>query len=202
MKLYRIGEKVVSLDKLVDAIERILEARERGSTQEQAALSNGVQRSFVSFVESLGEIRRGPRVALVGFPIANAPEVRAVAESHAVDFVLVFSQAEREVMAGASAADVFNRVLETLAELTDYDVIVLMASDWRIRTVEKILGRDVIGLTLGPSPITEGVSVDAEEVGAILGSVMAAGARGKQRPERGVLRMAADAARRWTPSKK
>ena len=31
-------------------------------------------------VQTLGEVRRGDRVALVGFPIANAAEVKALAE--------------------------------------------------------------------------------------------------------------------------
>ncbi len=82
----------------------------------------------------------------------------------AVDFTLVFSQAERESIESGSASDVFNRLLETLATLRDYDVIVLMASDWRIELIERILGREVIAIELGHSPIREDVTVDIEEL--------------------------------------
>ena len=37
MRLFRIGDKVVSRDKLLDAIDAILEERESGATQEEAA---------------------------------------------------------------------------------------------------------------------------------------------------------------------
>ena len=164
MRLYRIGDKIVSREKLLDAIDEILDDREAGATQEEVARTHGVQRSFVSFLESLGEVRRGARVALVGFPVANAAEVKELADTKAVDFTLVFSQAERESIESGSASDVFNRLLETLATLRDYDVIVLMASDWRIELIERILGREVIAIELGHSPIREDVSVDIEEL--------------------------------------
>jgi len=135
VELYRIGDKVVSREKLVDAVEAILSDRQSGATQEEAARNAGVQRSFVSFLETLGEVRRGPRVALVGFPIANCEEVRALAEDHAVDFVLVMSQSERESIESGSSAQVFNQLLETLAALRDFDTLVLIASDWRIGTI-------------------------------------------------------------------
>jgi transcriptional regulator len=54
VRLYRIGDKVVSEDKLRDAISAILEDREAGATQDDVARSHGVQRSFVSFLETLG----------------------------------------------------------------------------------------------------------------------------------------------------
>ena len=133
MRLYRIGDKVVSEDKLHDAITAILEARESGVTQEDVARAQGVQRSFVSFLETLGEVRRGDKVALVGFPIANAEEVKDLAETHSLDFVLVLSQDERESIESGDATRVFNQLLETIAALKDYDTLVLIASDWRIR---------------------------------------------------------------------
>ena len=43
----------------------------------------------------------------------------------------------------------FNQLLETVAALKDYDTLVLIASDWRIRTMERILGTEVIGMPLG-----------------------------------------------------
>jgi len=174
VRLFRVGNKVISLGKITDAVTAILEDRERGATQEAAARAHGVQRSFVSFIETLGEVRRGGRIALVGFPVANTEEVRAVAERHALDFVLVVSQGERESIESGSAANIFNQLLETIAVLKEYDVLVLLASDWRIKTIEKILGKEVVGIPLGHSPIREDVRVDVAELETVLAAVEAA----------------------------
>jgi len=174
VRLYRIGDKVVSEDKLHDAIRAILEEREAGATQEDTARAHSVQRSFVSFLETLGEVRRGDKVALVGFPIANAEEVKNLAQTHSLDFVLVLSQDERELIESGDATRVFNQLLETVAALRDYDTLVLIASDWRIRTMERILGTEVIGIPLGASPLRADVSVDLQELDRILASVLSA----------------------------
>lgn len=203
MRLFRIGDKVISREKLIDALEEILEDREAGATQEEVARSHSVQRSFVSFLESIGEVRRGARVALVGFPIENADEVKELVDRLAIDFVLVFSQAERENIEAGSATEVFNRLLETLATLRDYDVIVLIASDWRIELIERILGREIIGIPLGHTPIREDKRVDVAELEKMLVGILAAR---DMRPRSGrvsaALRDAAERAGRWNSSKK
>lgn len=205
MELIRIGDKVIGREKLIDAVDAILSDRAAGATQEEAARHAGVQRSFVSFLETLGEIRRGPRVALVGFPVANCDEVRALAEKHAVDFVLVMSQADRESIEAGSPANVFNQLLETLSVLRDFDTLVLIASDWRIKTIERILGTEVLGVPLGHTPIRDDVPVDIAELDRMLGSIMSAPARGGGRTGTvgSTLREAAgDLAGRWIQSKK
>ncbi len=205
MRFYRVGGKVISRDKLVDAVEAILEDREAGATQEEAARDAGVTRSVVSFLESLGEVRRGPRVALVGFPVANRDEVTAVAERHAVDFVLVISQSDRESIEAGSPASVFNRLLETLAALRDFDTVILLASDWRIETVEKILGSDVVGIPLGASPLREDQTVDVEELDRLLAGIMSATHHGRVHSGRVGRRLrtaAEEIAGRWQQSKR
>lgn len=204
MRLYRIGEKVISREKLSRMVSDVLEAREAGATQEEVAVAHGVQRTFVSFLESLGEVRRGPRVALVAFPVANVEAVLDVADECAVDFTLVFSQAEREGLESGPAAKMFNSVLDTLATLRDFDVIVLMASDWRISTVEKILGREVVGIPLGHSPLRADVTVDLDELRELLHDVTAPTGpdRRAQRLAGAVIEKARETAGRWTPSKR
>jgi hypothetical protein len=203
VRFFRIGEKVVSQEKLFDALVDILADREAGATQEEVARSHGVQRSFVSFLETLGEVRRGARIALVGFPVANAEEVRGLAEEHGVDFVLVFNQAEREDIEGSSGGEVFNRLLETLATLRDYDVIILAASDWRIELIERILGKEVVGIPLGHTPLRADVSLDIAELEQILVSVRSARLpRARTGRVSSALRGAAERAGRWTPSKR
>jgi hypothetical protein len=203
VKLYRIGDKVVSEDKLHDAIGAILDDRAAGATQEDAAHAHGVQRSFVSFLETLGEVRRGNRIALVAFPVANADEVKALAAHRALDFVLVLSQEERESIESGEVTEVFNTLLETIATLRDFDTLVLLASDWRISTMEKILGTEVVGIPLGTSPLREAVHVDIASLDAVLESVLTA------RPGHGLtsrgtsaLKDAESLTGRWEPSKK
>jgi hypothetical protein len=174
MRFFRIGDKVVSREKLLEQITGILRDREGGATQAEAARSHGVERSFVSWLETLGEVRRGRRVGLVAFPVANREEVEALAAEHGVEFTLVMSQAEREAMSSGRGDDIFNQVLDTLATLKDFDVLVLLASDWRIGTIEKILGREVVAVNLGHSPLKKDVTVDLEELEDILDGVTAA----------------------------
>lgn len=173
VRFFRIGDKVVSRDKLEDQIDAILADRERGATQHDAAASHGVDRSFVSWLEALGEVRRGKRVALIAFPVANAVDVRRVAEEHGIEFMIVMSQTERENLEAGPADRMFNFVLETLATLKDFDTVVVMASDWRVGTVEKILGREVIARNLGPSPLRHDVDVDLDELHDLLDAITA-----------------------------
>lgn len=171
VRFFRIGEKVVSREKLIGQITGILRDREDGATQEETAAKHGVQRSFVSWLETLGEVRRGARVAVIGFPLANIAEVERVCDEHSVEFTLLMTQQEREGLEAGSGGAVFNRVLDTLAVLKDFDVIVLLASDWRIDTIEKILGREVVAVNLGPSPLRADVAVDLDELAGILDGV-------------------------------
>ena len=205
MRLFRIGDKVVSRDKLLDAVDAILADRESGATQEEAARHAGVQRSFVSFLETIGEVRRGPRVALVAFPVSNVAEVRSLAEGFALDFVLVLSQAQRESIESGDATNIFNQLLDTLAALRDFDTVVLAASDKRVGTIEKILGAEVVGISLGHSPIREDVEVDLAELERVLAAVMKpgrAGARGRTGRVGQAIMDAAELAGRWTQSRK
>jgi hypothetical protein len=174
VRFFRIGDKIVSREKLVEQITDILRDREGGATQAEAARSHGVERSFVSWLETLGEVRRGRRVGLIAFPVANRDEVEALAVEHGVEFTLIMSQAEREAISSGRGDAIFNQVLETLATLKDFDVVVLLASDWRIDTIEKILGREVVAVNLGHSPLKQDVTVDLVELDGILDGVIAA----------------------------
>ena len=164
MRFYRIGDKVVGRDKLIDQIEAILVDREGGATQQEAAAAHGVDRSFVSWLETLGEVRRGKRVAFIAFPVANVEEVRRVCDEHGVELAMVLSQSEREGFEAGRADAVFNLVLDVLADLKDFDVVIIFASTKRTGSIEKILGREVIARPLGPSPLRHDVAVDLKEL--------------------------------------
>lgn len=173
MRFYRIGDKVVGREKIVDQIEAILIDREGGATQQEAAAAHRVDRSFVSWLENLGEVRRGQRVALIAFPVANRDEVRRTCDAHGVERAFIFSQAEREGFEEGRADEVFNLVLDVLADLKDFDVVIILASTKRTGSIEKILGREVIARPLGPSPLRHDVSVDLDELNDLLDAVTA-----------------------------
>ena len=65
MRLYRIGDKIVSRDKLIDAVDAILEDREAGATQEETAREHGVQhlgRRRLARADARGDFGEGEAV--------------------------------------------------------------------------------------------------------------------------------------------
>lgn len=190
MEFIRVGDKVIGYDKLTSLITEILRRRSEGATQQEVAKALNVERSFVSHLERLGEVRRGNRVALVAFPVSNTDEVRAVAEESGVEFIYVLSESERRAFVNnTDGSSLFNEVLEILARLRDFDTVVLLASDWRIKVIGKILGREVMGVPLGKSPIKKDQHVDPDNLRKLLSSAVereegGRGAKGRKRKSR------------------
>lgn len=160
MELIRIGDKVVSKDKLMIALDDMLDARARGATQEEAAARAGVPRSFVSNLETLGTLRSGDKVAFIAFPVDNASEAMDLAARYGIELALAFSQDDRERVSEGTAGDMFNWILETMATLRSFDTIVVAASDYRIDVLDQIFDGDIVGITLGESPITSDQTLD------------------------------------------
>jgi hypothetical protein len=169
MRLHRIGDKVIDSEKISSLISEILQRRAIGATQQEVALAMGLERSFVSHLEGLGEVRRGNRIAVIGFPISNREELYGVSESFGVDFVYLLSESERKDYVGRrSGAQLFNELFDLLANLCNYDIVILLASDKRIANLSKILNRDIIGITIGDSPIKRDRKVEPEALADIL----------------------------------
>jgi transcriptional regulator with XRE-family HTH domain len=168
----RIGGKVISRDKLYSAIDQLLIDRSKGATQAEVARVAGVSRSFVSNLETLGEVRHGARLALIAFPVSNGEQLRELAEEFSLDFVLTFSQDERSRAELGEARDMLNHLLDTLVELNDYSAVIVLASDWRVQTMKRLLDSDVIGIELGSSPLESDVEVDIEQLRSILSGVV------------------------------
>ena len=165
MQFIRIGEKVISKEKLNREINKILELRAKGVTQEGVARKLGIERTFVSRLESLGEIRRGQRIALIGFPIQNKEELTRLAEELGIEYVLLFTQKERfEFIKRKGKSELFNEIMEIIVNLADFDLIIFMGSDMRVPIVEKIFSVQVIGIVIGHSPIKESKYVNPKEI--------------------------------------
>lgn len=165
MQFIRIGEKVISKEKLNKEINKIVELRAKGLTQEGVARKLGIERTFVSRLESLGEIRKGKRIALIGFPVKNKEELTRLAEKIGIEYVLLFTQKERfEFIERKNKSELFNEVMEVIVQLSDFDLIIFLGSDMRVPVVEKIFSVQVIGIVIGHSPIKESKYVQPEKI--------------------------------------
>jgi hypothetical protein len=86
--LMRIGEKLVSTSRIHRVVDQILELRSQGQSQQEVADQIGVDRTFISRMEGLGEVRKGERMAVIGFPIGNKEEIEGDGPEEGVDYVL------------------------------------------------------------------------------------------------------------------
>jgi len=165
VQFIRVGEKIICKEKLDREINKILELRAKGITQEGVARKLGVERTFVSRLESLGEIRKGKKIALVGFPIKNKEELTHLAEKLGIEYVFLLTQEERfEFIKKKGKSELFNEIIEIIVNLSDFDLIIFMGSDMRVPLVEKIFSIQVIGIVIGHSPIKESKYVHPEKI--------------------------------------
>ena len=172
MQFIRIGEKLISRAKLDRIIEKILSLRAQGYSQKEVAERLQIERSFISHLESIGQIRRGDRVALIGFPVANKEEVNKLAEEMGIDFTMILNDEERwSYIKDKNGITLFNELLQLIKELQDYKTVVFIGSDMRVETVQSLLEGEVIGLPLGPSPIQKDTVVDIDKLREVLQQV-------------------------------
>jgi predicted XRE-type DNA-binding protein len=169
MELVRVGDKLISRRKLNTALERIFELRCRGFSQQETARQVGVDRSFVSRLETLGEIRRGRRIAVVGFPVANKTELENMLQQEGVEYILLLTDVERwDFIRQKNGLELLNNLMEIVARVRDYDVVIMIGSDYRIRVSEALLGREVVGMEIGTSPIRGDREVDIDTMRALV----------------------------------
>lgn len=163
--LLRIGEKIVNSQKIHQIIDEMLEMRAQGLSQQEVANRVGVDRTVISKLETVGEIRKGGRVALVGFPIKNCEELRLMAKQEGIDYSLLMSEQERwAFVQSKTGVDFFNNIMEIIATLRNYDIVIILGSNMRIKLMETILDKEVIGVQIGASPIAEDKYVDPESI--------------------------------------
>lgn len=163
--LLRIGEKIVNRQKIHQTVDAVLDHRSHGMSQQEVANKFGIDRTVVSRLESLGEIRKGGRIALIGFPIQNCEEVTYTARQEGVDYILLLSERERwNFVQNKSGVQLFNEVMEIVATLRTYDIVIILGSNMRIKLLETLLDKDVIGLQIGESPIAEDKYVNPEDI--------------------------------------
>ena len=167
--LLRIGEKVINKQKVYHTVEHILHMRSQGFSQQETANRLHLDRTFISRLESIGEIRKGGRVAIVGFPIGNCNELRQLARESGLEYHLLLSEKERwEFVQTKSGIELFNKIMDIIAKLRQFDTVIILASNMRIKLMEAMLDKEVIAFQIGESPIEEDVVVNLMQVQELL----------------------------------
>lgn len=165
MDLIRLGEKIISRRKIDQAVGEILILRSSGLSQTEVATRLGVDRTLVSRLESLGEIRKGRSLAVVGFPILNKEEIREALEKEGVDLILLMSEKERwNYLRDKSGLTLFDSIMENIAMLHSFDQVIMIGSNKRIKIIEAVLDKELVGFEIGESPIREDKYVETEKI--------------------------------------
>ena len=167
--LLRIGEKIINRQKVHQVIDDMLDLRGQGFSQQEVANRVGMDRTVISKLETVGEVRKGGRVALVGFPIKNCEEIRFMAKQEGIDYSLLLSEQERwDFVQNKTGVEFFNTIMEIIATLRTYDIVIILGSNMRIKLMETLLDKEVIGVQIGESPIADDKYVDPESIRIIV----------------------------------
>lgn len=140
--LRRIGNKLVSRDRIVAVLDEVLALRQAGLSQQEVAARVGTDRSFVSRLETLGEIRKGVRVAVIGLPVANKEELLAVAQAKGADFTFLLGEEERwSFLGGKSGFELFSEAASYLEKLQGHDVVIILGHNRPAQIIEVLVSR-------------------------------------------------------------
>lgn len=177
MDLIRIGDKLISLQKIHNMVGEIFEARSKGLSQAEVSTQYGLDRTFVSRLETLGEVRRGRSVALVGFPVANKTTLYEMASRLGVDFVWLMTDSERREFAESrTGIELVNEIFQLAHQIRSYDTVILMASNARVRLFTALLdAHAVIPVILGETPLNRDIAVDVDVLESIIKEVQSRG---------------------------
>ena len=172
--LLRIGEKVVDRARVHRLIDEALELRAGGASQQEVADRLGTDRTFLSRLEALGELRRGRRIGLVGFPVANKAELEALAAEEGLDLVLLMTDAERwSFVRDRSGIDLVNDIMALISQARELDAVIVLGSDMRVNLLEAVLGKKVVGVVIGTSPIQGDRRVDPDHLREVIRALKA-----------------------------
>ncbi len=170
MDLIRIGDKVIGREQIHRFVDRALELRAKGLSQQETADRLGADRTLISRLESIGEIRKGGVTGLIAFPVANRSEIEQLAGSLGLDFVLVLTNSQRwSFVEGKSGIVLLNAIMEIVARARECDRVVVAASNMWLGLAEAIFGPRLIALPIGSSPMSDDVRLDPQILRDVLG---------------------------------
>ncbi|HAA89140.1 MAG: Transcriptional regulator [Thermoanaerobacterales bacterium 50_218] len=168
----RVGEKLISLEKINRLITQMLTLRSRGCSQQEVANRFGVDRSFISRLEKLGAVRKGNRIAVIAFPVKNKGEITRLLKDLGVDYILVMTNEERwRFIEEKSGLELFNEVMQILSDVKSCDIVIVAGSRQRIQWASALLEKDVLGIDLGESPLTCDQYLDPRKLRQLISAV-------------------------------
>lgn len=172
MHLLRVGDKLLDRDRIIKTIDEILNLRIQGLSQQEVAKQLNVDRTFVSRLEGIGEIRRGGKVAVIGFPLANKNELIKILKEEGVEFYLIMTDEERwKFVRDKNGQELLNETMNLIAKARNYDVVIVIGSNYRIKLSEALLDSQVVGIEIGTSPIQEDVYLEPEKLRSLIRSL-------------------------------
>lgn len=172
-KIFRVGDKLISFEKITRLAARALELREQGHSQQAAAARLGLERTFVSRLEKIGAVRRGKRVAVIGFPLANGEELGEVCRRAGLDFFLLLNNEQRWALVREQQALTFlDKLMELVARLRQYDALIMITSTKWLHLAEALLHKEVLFIELGDSPISRDRCLEPARLERVLADIL------------------------------
>ncbi|MFA5867927.1 MAG: hypothetical protein WC891_08240 [Actinomycetota bacterium] len=135
-KEIKIGDKIISMERASSLIDKIFDLRSSGSTQEEVAKMLGVERSFISHLEGIGEVRKSKEIALIGSSLADIEKVENTAAGLGIEHVFL----NRDGTARIEDA------LQVLALLKSIDFIIFLGPPKEHKLLEAVLDKKIIGI--------------------------------------------------------
>lgn len=184
MDLIRVGDKLISLSKIHTMVAEIFEARSRGLSQAEVSTQLNLDRTLVSRLETIGEVRRGRSIAVVGFPVANKAVLGELCQRLGVDFVWLMTDDERRGFAESrTGVELVNEIFRLARQVRSYDTVVLMASNTRVRLLTALMDTQaVVPVILGETPLNRDVVVDVNVLESIIKEVQSPRSGGPRPP--------------------
>jgi transcriptional regulator len=175
MEFIRIQDKIISWQKIEMTLKKALQMRARGFSQQEVADRLEIDRTFISRLEGIGELRKGQSIACIGFPLRNKEEIQSILEKEGVDYILLMTEQERQDFVNKrSGKELLNVIMDLIADVRKYETVICIGSDERIKILEGVLDGQIISLEIGTSPITEDKWLDPDEIRKVLSSIRSA----------------------------
>jgi len=138
-------------------------------SQQEVAYEMNLDRSFISRLETVGELRKGGKVALIGFPVANKDELAEVAQEHGVDHIFLLTEEERwDWVRAKSGVELLNEAMSVVGAIRGFDTVILIGSNMRIKLAEALVDKQIIPIIIGETPLKEDKYVDPEILRSLL----------------------------------
>ncbi len=135
-KEIRIGDKIISLERANELVNKIFDLRSNGNTQEEVANILGIERSFISHLEGIGEVRKSKEIALIGSCIADPAALEKSASDLGIEHIFINRDGTTRI----------DDALQVLALLKRIDYIIFIGPDKEHKLLETILDKKIIGL--------------------------------------------------------